>query len=191
MGYESSTQCQLLETYCCACGKELVDSISVQLGIGPDCRKGFNDGISEETRRACNILTYDASVAAQEGNVVKVRKISEMIRDLGLDSLADKIRDRFVNAERLAKIKIEEVPGGIIIKTPHKRDDSFVSDWRAIPGRRYRGAGKNFIPTESKRAVWELIKKWFPDIYGVGPQGAFKVPPPPKPKTTTKTEEAA
>jgi hypothetical protein len=188
MCYENSVQCQLLETYCCVCGKELVDSISVQLGIGPDCRQHVNQGISPETQKACNVLTHDAAVAAQEGNIVKVRKAAEMIRDLGLDVLADKILERFKNAERLAKIKITETEGGIIVKTPHKQNGEFVSDWRAIAGRRYRGAGKNFIPTESKRAVWELIKKWFPDIYGVGPQGTFKVPKHPK---TPKHDEAA
>jgi hypothetical protein len=178
MCYENSVQCRLLATHCCVCGKALVDATSVQLGIGPDCRNNVNQGISEETRKACNLLTYDAAIAAQEGNVVKIRKISEMIRDLGLDILADKIIERFKNAERLAKIKIVDTEGGIIVKTPHKRSADFVTEWRKIPGRRYKGAGKNFVPTSSKRDVWELIKKWFPGEYGVGPQGAFKVPKP-------------
>lgn len=191
MGYESSIQCQLLETYCCACGKELVDSVSVQIGMGPDCRNKFNKGISEDTRKACNVLTHEAAVAATKGEVARVRKAAEMIRTLGLDVLADKILKRFQNAERLAKIKITECDGGIIVKTPHKRDDEFVADWRAIAGRRYKGAGKNFIPAESKRAVWALIKKWFPDTFGMGPQGAFKVPKHPKPKQESKAENEA
>lgn len=182
MSYKDSIQCKLLETYCCVCGQELVDGVSVQLGIGPDCRRHINQGISEETRKTCNVLTHEAAIAATEGNVTRVRRAAEMIRSLGLDVLADKIIERFKNAERLAKITIAETDGGIIVKTPNKRNNAFASDWRMIPGRRYRGGGKNFIPAESKRAVWELIKKWFPEIYGVGPQGAFKVPRHPKPK---------
>lgn len=176
MSYENSIQCRLLATHCCVCGKRLVDSISVQLGIGPDCRHHINQGISSDTQKACNVLTHDAAIAAQEGNIVKVRRAAEMIRDLGLNVLADKILDRFKNAERLAKIKITEVEGGIVVQTPWKRGGTLIAAWRAVPGRVYRGAGKNFVPVSSKRDAWELIKRWFPGEYGVGPQGAFKVP---------------
>lgn len=175
MSYESSTQCRLLATHCCVCGRPLVDSISVQMGIGPDCRHHVNDGISPETQKACNVLTYDAAIAAQEGNITKVRQISEMIRDLGLGVLADKILERFKNAERLAKIKITETSDGLIVKTPFKRTSDFINAWRLIPGRRYR-MGRNLVPTTSKREVWELLKKFFPGEYGVGPQGAFRIP---------------
>lgn len=174
--YENSIQCRLLATHCCVCGKSLVDATSVQLGIGPDCRNHVNQGISEETRKACNVLTHEAAIAAQEGNVTRVRRAADMIRGLGLDVLADKILERFKNAERLARIKITEVEGGIVVKTPWKNNRDFVNDWRAVEGRVYRGAGKTFVPVSSKKAVWELIKKWFPGIYGVGPQGPFKVP---------------
>lgn len=179
MSYESSTQCRLLATHCCVCGKALVDSVSVELGIGPDCRNHINQGISTDTQKACNVLTYEASIAAQEGNVVKVRQAAEMIRTLGLEVLADKILERFKNAERFAKIKITEQDGLLTIKTPFKRTAGFAEAWRMIPGRRYRN-GRNVVPATSKREVWELIKRFFPDVYGVGPQGAFKVPKHPK-----------
>lgn len=175
MSYENSTQCRLLATHCCVCGRPLVDSVSVEMGIGPDCRNGVMGGISPETQKACNVLTHDAAVAAQDGNIVKVRKISEMIRELGLAVLADKILERFKNAERLAKIRITETSEGLLIKTPFKRTSDFITAWRLIPGRRYR-KGKNIVPETSKREVWELLKRFFPGEYGVGPQGAFKIP---------------
>lgn len=180
MSYENSVQCRLLATHCCVCGKALVDSISVQMGIGPDCRQGFNQGIDADTQKACNVLTHEAAVAAQEGNVAKVRKCAEMIRTLGLPVLADKILERFKNAERLAKITIVEKDGMLIVKTPWKQTPGFAAAWRAIPGRRYQ-YGRNIVPVSSRREVWELIKQFFPDVYGVGPQGAFKVPKHPKP----------
>lgn len=179
MSYENSIQCRLLATHCCVCGKSLVDATSVQLGIGPDCRNHINQGISTDTQKACNVLTYEAAIAAQEGNVEKVRQAAEMIRTLGLDILAEKILERFKNAERLAKIKITESEGMLIIKTPFKHTAGFADAWRAIPGRRYRN-GRNIVPVTQKREVWELIKRFFPDVYGVGPQGAFKVPKHPK-----------
>lgn len=179
MSYENSVQCRMLATHCCVCGKPLVDATSVELGIGPDCRKGADGGISEDTRKACNVLTHEAAIAAQEGNIPRIRKAAEMIRSLGLAGLADKILERFKNAERLAKIKITESEGVLIVKTPFKRSAGFIDAWRTIPGRRYR-SGSNLVPVESKRLVWELIKKFFPGEYGVGPQGAFRVPKAPE-----------
>ena len=179
MSYENSLQCKLLSTPCIVCGKPLVDSISIEMGMGPDCRNDYTGGISPETQKACNVLTHDAAVAARDGNIVKVRKISEMIRDLGLAVLADKILERFKNAERLAKIRITETSEGLLIKTPFKRTGDFITAWRLIPGRRYR-MGKNLVPETSKREVWELLKRFFPGEYGVGPQGAFRVPKNPK-----------
>lgn len=176
MSYENSTQCVLLATHCCVCGKALVDATSVQLGIGPDCRRHIDGGISEETRKTCNILTHEAALAAQEGNIAKVRKSAEMIRTLGLDVLAEKILKRFQNAERLSRIRITETEGGLIVKTPWKHSRDFAEAWRAIPGRTYRGAGKTFVPLASKREVWEILKRFFPGMYGVGPQGPFKIP---------------
>lgn len=185
MSYESSVQCVLLETYCCCCGKELADSVSVQIGMGPDCRKRFNQGISEETRKTCNVLTYEAAVAATEGNISRVRRAAEMIRSLGLDVLADKIIDRFKNAERLAKVRITEENGTLVIRTPWKQVRGFADAWRAIPGRTYRN-GRNVVPVSSKKEVWELLKRYFPGVYGTGPQGAFKIP-----KTKNEAKEAA
>lgn len=175
MSYENSIQCRLLATHCCVCGKALVDSVSVQLGIGPDCRNHVNQGISPDTQKACNVLTHEAAIAAQEGNITKVRRAAEMIRSLGLVVLADKILERFKNAERLAKIKIAEQDGNLVVRTPWKRVHGFAEAWRAIPGRRFMG-GRNVIPVASKVYVWELLKRFFPGEYGVGPQGAFKIP---------------
>lgn len=175
MSYEASIQCHLLATHCCVCGKKLVDSVSVQLGIGPDCRNHINQGISEETRKTCNVLTHEAAVAAQEGNVTRVRRAAELIRSLGLDILADKILERFKNAERLAKVRIAEDNGNLVVRTPWKHIAGFADAWRAIPGRTYRG-GRNVVPVTSKRELWALLKKYFPGVYGVGPQGPFKIP---------------
>ena len=163
MSYENSVQCVLLATNCCVCGKSLVDATSVQLGIGPDCRHHVNEGISEETRKTCNVLTHEAAIAAQEGNIVRVRRAAEMIRSL----------------ERLAKIKIAEDNGTLVVRTPWKQVRGFSDAWRAIPGRTWRN-GRNVVPVSSKKELWELLKQFFPGVYGVGPQGAFTIPKAPK-----------
>jgi hypothetical protein len=44
--YEASPACILLATVCAVCGKALVDSKSVEAGMGPDCRGKHGYGIS-------------------------------------------------------------------------------------------------------------------------------------------------
>lgn len=176
MSYESAPATIMLATHCCCCGRPLVDAISVEMGIGPECRKGRTDGISKEQQEVCNKLTHAAAVAAQEGQVEKVRMYAAEIRALGLVELADKVEHRFVNAERLAKITIVQTGESLSVHTPWKRNGDFVAAWRAIPGRRYAGAGKNIVPLSSKNELWNLLLKFFPGQFGKGPKGLFKVP---------------
>ena len=84
--YENAPATIMLATHCCCCGRPLVDAISVELGIGPECRNGRTDGISQEQREICNKLTAAAAVAAQEGNVEKVRAFAAEIRSMGHSS---------------------------------------------------------------------------------------------------------
>lgn len=187
MSYENSIQCRLLATHCCCCGRPLVDAISVEMGIGPECRKGRTDGISKEQQEICNKLTHAAALAAQEGQVEKVRAIAAEIAALGLTELAEKVQHRFVNAERLAKITIVQAGDSLSVHTPWKRNGDFVAAWRSIPGRRYAGAGKNVVPVTSKRELWNLLLKFFPGQFGKGPQGLFRVPK----KDDEKKDDAA
>jgi hypothetical protein len=184
MGYENSIACKKLDIHCCCCGKELVDSISTELGIGPDCRKEYTGGITPAVQRECNVLTHRAAIASTEGRVEEVRDLAQKIADLGLTTLADRIRERFVNAEKNVKIVLVSVDGGaaLAVTTPFRRGakDAFIAAWRKIPGRRYRN-GANIVPVAEKRMLWELLKEFFPGIYGKGPDGkVFRVPQPPK-----------
>lgn len=178
MNYVNAPATRMLATNCCCCGRPLVDAISVELGIGPECRNGRTDGITPEQREVCNKLTHAAAIAAQEGNIEKVKLLAEEIRGLGLVDLADKVFHRFQNADRLAKITIVALPDGLLsVDTPFRRKEKaeFVAAWRAIPGRRYY-RGKNIVPVDSKPQLWALLKKFFPGQFGKGPQGLFRVP---------------
>ena len=177
MSYTAAPQTALLATNCCCCGRPLCDSVSVELGIGPECRSGDNGNINSYTQSECNRLTHAAAVAAQRGDIVAVRACSEAVRAMGLVSLADKINKRFVNAERLAKITIVEDGGLLRVKTPYKRSSStaFIDAWRNIPGRRWAN-GANVVPMTSKAQLWALLKQYFPGEFGKGPQGVFKIP---------------
>ena len=177
MSYVNAPATRLLATYCCCCGRPLVDATSVELGIGPECRNGETNGIADEQRVLCNSLTYQAALAAQDGKIEIVRKCAEAIRNLGLVTLADKVEKRFQNAERLAKITINKVGDVLEVVTPFKRSlgEDFVNAWRSIPGRLWRN-NRNVVPVTSKGQLWDLLKKYFPGEFGKGPQGVFRIP---------------
>lgn len=179
MSYADSPACKMLATNCCCCGRPLVDATSCQLGIGPECRHGYDAGIPDEVRIKCNKLTYAAALAVQSGKVEELNNLAEQVRALGLATLADKMLNMFKAASKPAniKIKIRLDNNRLYVKTPFRRGDSqaFISAWRAIPGRMWNGA-ENSVPTEFATDVFELLKEFFPGIYGIGPKGRFRIP---------------
>jgi hypothetical protein len=170
------------------CGRALVDAISVQMGIGPECREHVNAGIDDGTRKVANEYVYDAAIAAQEGRVEDVMKCAATIEGMGLDVLADKIRRRFKKAAvRKHSITIEVAGDYFKVKTPFRRGDkeAFIKAWRTIPGRRYRNR-LNYVPKTEKAALWSLLREFFGGKYGTGPKGLFRIPKP-EPQTEPQT----
>lgn len=178
MGYEDAVQTKLLATNCCVCGRPLVDAISVQLGIGPDCRNNYAGGIDAATQKLCNQLTYQAAMAVQVGDLNKVRSIADEVQKLGLDVLADRIRKRFKNVERNCKITITEKNGILYVNSPYKRSmATFQQQWWVIPGRRFVN-GQNCVPVASKAKLWEVLKIVYPGEWLKSGKGYFRIPDP-------------
>ena len=183
-GYESAPATKMLATHCVCCGRPLIDATSVQLGIGPECRKGNDGGIPDDIRIEANKCVFDASVAAQHGRVGDVLAIAKRINDLGLDKLAGKVARRFRNVAEKADISVEVEDDSYKVKTPYRRGDSerFVTAWRAIPGRRFRN-GANYVPVSQKKALFNLLREFFGGKFAMGPKGAFRIPEPePRPE---------
>ena len=110
MTYENAQSTILLATHCCACGRALRDAVSVEAGMGPDCRAnhGYNDepqgpadwtrtmaildGIVEVAavnpaqtpRKACNVLVHRAACMPRTDRTA----IVEAIAALGFRTLA-------------------------------------------------------------------------------------------------------
>jgi hypothetical protein len=179
MSYENARATVKLATHCVCCGRPLVDATSVELGIGPECRKGDNGGIPDDVRVEANKYVYEAALAADQGRVGDVIIIAGKIRDLGLDKLASKVGRRFKNAERNADITIDVEGDEYVVSTPFRRGDkeAFIAAWRKIPGRRYRN-GRNYIPIAQKKALWTLLQDFFGGKFGKGPKGIFRIPQP-------------
>lgn len=180
-GYENAVATKMLATNCVCCGRALVDAISVQMGIGPECRSGDNDGIDPDIQKIANEHVFKAALAAQRGRVEEVLIYADLIHKLGLEVLADKVARRFKKAigktERRPDIFIEEVDGAYRVLTPFRRGakKDFIQAWRNIPGRRFE-KGANVIPLSQKQALWVLLQKFFGGKYGKGPKGVFRIP---------------
>lgn len=175
--YENAPATKMLATNCVCCGRALVDAISVEMGIGPECRKENDGGISDETRTEANKIVHGAAVAAGLGRIAEVLVAADKVEALGLAVLAGKMRRRFKNAERLADIEIVEVSGTYRVITPYRRKDSkaFVAAWRTVPGRRWEN-GANVVPVASKTALWAVLRQFFGGKYAKGPKGVFRIP---------------
>jgi len=180
--YTNAPATRLLATHCVACGRALVDSVSVELSIGPECRHNFRADLSPEQQKVANALVHDAAIAAQQGKVQEVLDLANRIeRECLMGELANKIRERFTKAveERTPDITIALESGSYVVTTPYRRGakEEFIAAWRAIPGRRFeRARCANVIPADQKPALWDLLKKFFPGKYGKGPTGWFRVP---------------
>ena len=189
MSYQEAPATRMLATNCVCCGRPLVDACSVELGIGPDCRNGiFPEGVDEEDRMCANGLVFKASKAAQNGAAEDVVGFADEIRKLGFEGLAAKVERRFrdgvVKGVRDADIIIDEDGEALVVRTPYRRGAAkdFVSAWRSIPGRRWDGSA-NRVPKAQRKALWSLLRKFFPGKWGAGPKGAFRVPKGPKEET--------
>lgn len=169
MSYANAPQTKFLATNCLCCGLPLVHAESVERGIGPECSKqGYPlEESGNENVKVAQKLIYEAAIKAQQGNVVSVLESANSLFELGFPEVAKKILKRFQNleatAQKNAKIVINTVGGFYVVKTPYKRSQSqdFVNAWRNIKGRFYR-SGSNHIPLTEKRALWNLLKRFFP-----------------------------
>lgn len=177
--YTDSIACKMLATHCVVCGRPLVDALSVTIGLGPECRDGFNGNMSDENRKMANSLVFQASIAATAGRIEEVREKAEQVKSLGFVDLADKMVRRFKKAEVLASVVITQEGNVYKVFTPYRRKEAkeFVEAWREVPGRRWEN-GVNVVPVSSKGALWTLLKRFFHGKYATGPMGVFKIPAP-------------
>lgn len=184
-GYVNAPATKLLASFCVCCGRPLVDSISVEMGIGPECRCHNDAGIDADIQKIANEHVFRAAVACQEGKIDEVLSYAGLIRQLGLTTLADKVERRFKkfknpeDAVRKVDITITVEGDMLKVKTPFRRGSKaeFIQAWRKIRGRQFK-SGANLVPVTEKTALFELLKEFFGGKFGKGPKGIFRIPLP-------------
>lgn len=168
--YQHAPATKMLATRCAVCSRKLLDAKSVELGIGPDCRKhyGFDlAGIPEETRKEANAIVHKIALI-QKGE--EALELCKALHALGFDVLANRI------TQRLTKIHLLVEGEQLIVSTPY--NGSFVDLARYIPGRTWDKTRKVsvFPATVAVRAQLNAaLSKCFAGEWAVGPRGPFVI----------------
>jgi len=167
MSYEDAPATEMLASHCAACGRPLLDAKSVELGIGPECRRklGFNMECAEGAREEANQLVF---MVALKQRGIEVATACARLRELGFEKLAARIEKNAVD------VRIEE--DGDRLRVHARYLEEATPTWRAIPGRRWDGDAKaNEIPARERRALWALLTRYYPGAVAIGPRGPFTV----------------
>lgn len=171
MSYENAPATKMLATHCAVCGRPLVDSVSVETGIGPDCREkhGYNIEVDPDARTEANKLVHAIAVGKDVGMTL-LHILS--LRVYGFNKLADIILDR------KTKIVVEDRGAGCIaIKAPYS--ETFTQALKtSTPWRKWDGVNKVWVLTANekvRKTIWKAMKREFPGVLGVGPKGPFAV----------------
>lgn len=200
MSYHNAKATKFLSTHCAACGRELVDSTSVEHGMGPHCRKNYyNDapavteeikarvesviaGIDNEDVRQRVQDAVDEEHSRKAGNILvhyvahhQTTKESfpaiRVLKALRFNKLADRIEDRLG-----PDVEISVVGDRIVVETPYR--EKYVADIRKVSGRRFNPENKTWsLPRnrESKVQLWKILKTHFKGCLAIGPKGPFTI----------------
>ena len=107
MSYLNDPNTHILATHCVMCNLPLRDAESVEMGMGPVCRKKHVNrqlgSVSEENRKAANKAIHRAGVAAKAhrdrrdaAHVATILASADEVEGYGLTKLAAKIRARYI-----------------------------------------------------------------------------------------------
>mgnify|MGYP003644810763 CR=1 FL=1 len=112
MSYKSDPNTKRLATRCCICNTALRDAKSVEMGIGPTCRKKYGFAavyatLTERQRKNVNKLIHQAGVACEADDIATILKLADRIEKRGFDMVATKVRTRFITL-RIHRATVEE-----------------------------------------------------------------------------------
>ena len=171
-------------TYCAVCAHSLTDAPSVELGIGPDCRRqhGYDrpDGAADQQRadgeiaraiaideRLANLRTRLLSDDPRIWKRVLVRQIAVSQRGTAAAHLTAALHAvgwvqlAAAIAKRLGSAVIEQEGNVLLLRA--RRTPTLVAELRKVPGRMWHGGrGVNVVPAAQGPALWTLLKRALP-----------------------------
>jgi len=167
MSYEDAPATRMVATHCAICHRALVDALSVEVGVGPVCRKRWLTELEaldedDEARQAANKIIHAIACRQNEDNLALVKELFA----LGFPKVVKAIM------RVIAKVKIEEGNLGYLVKTPYC--EAAATAWRRVPGRRWdKDAKANWVPKAAKRHVYALLLTYHEGEMAIGPKGPF------------------
>jgi uncharacterized protein DUF6011 len=177
--YENAPATQLLSTSCACCGRPLLDAVSVEAGVGPDCREKYGYGQAEgapdwaraarllgelgeplasvwelDAHKAANVLVR--AIAGSTGDQARRAAGVAAVDALGFGKLAAKL------LTRAGGILVEDAGAGLLrVKAPFS--EQFNEAIRRVPGARWIKAEKvRTVPADSRVELWAAFKIAFP-----------------------------
>ena len=167
MSYEDAPATRMVATHCAICHRDLVDALSVEVGVGPVCRKRHLAELAaldedDESRQAANKIIHAIACRQGEDNLARIKELFA----LGFPGVVTAIM------RTIARVKIEEGDLGYLIKTPYCPDA--LTAWRRVPGRRWEKEKKaNWVPKDAKQHAYALLLTYHEGEMAMGPKGPF------------------
>lgn len=188
--YLSAPATKLLATKCACCSRPLLDAVSVETGVGPDCRKNHGygaadmltdwagvDAVLEGTdaleviktekihpRLAANYLVY---LIAAEQNGVNVHRYTAALARLGFRTLAGRV------ALRIRGVVVTADGAELLVKAPFSARFRGELRFTRVTASFDKKADAWRVPATEARALFAAIKGGFPrGTVVVGSKGA-------------------
>lgn len=188
MGYENAPATRLLATSCACCGRPLVDAVSVETGVGPDCRRKYGYGEAQGSpdwtnamttldgvvpvaevnptmtpREASNRLVYRYAIEAEAGNRDLARLLAGAVAALGFETLAAKLIERLCGRVEISETT-EEGRALYAVRTPYREDFGGLLRAERIGARWDRARKVWLVPTDSRAraGLWRVLRATFP-----------------------------
>ena len=178
MSYENAPATKMLASNCAFCARPLVDSQSVETGVGPICRKKYMtaDVVTPAARRIGNILINRIAKDQRGPDVVDAL---DKLKHYGFTKVVARIEKR-IKRKRKAMVQLSYEGERLHLVTPWNGSLDFsawLSGMRKVGGMRYEGKGNgNSFPKSERGAVYRLLCNFFPGFPATGPQGEFTIP---------------
>lgn len=169
-GYENAPSTKLLATFCAACGRPLLDAVSVETGMGPHCRKahGTQHDLTENQRVQANHLIYQ--IALDQTSMDSIQAAVRLAL-LGFTTLADKVIKR---CRTFGAVVVRQEGSMLAVQVPYR--EHTLAAMRAIPGRRWDRKRKvNLVPTTQKAALWRFLQDNYPGSRLVSDRGIITI----------------
>jgi hypothetical protein len=174
MTYENAPQTKMMATHCMLCGRELCDAVSVEVGMGPVCRKraGYHEVATDDNRQAANKLIH--TVACSKDTDQRIAAMTELL-DFGFIGVVQAM------LAAVAEVKIAMTDathphgaGRLAVKSMYEPE--VVKAFQTVPGRRWDRTNKiNTFPVSSRHKLWTVLQTYYHGSIGVSPKGIFKV----------------